>query len=79
MAKSTMISVRLDPELKANVEKVLKQMGIPLSVAIEIYLRQIVHTQSIPLSISVADIDSINKNLDSQNQRLERKAGVHNE
>ena len=32
------INVRVDDEVKANAEKVLKQLGLPMSVAVNIYL-----------------------------------------
>ena len=63
MAKSTMITVRLEPELKESVDRVLRKLGIPLSVAIEVYLRQIVLRQGIPLELTTNEIKEINKDL----------------
>ena len=38
------INVRVDDEVKANAEKVLKQLGLPMSVAVNIYLTTVSYT-----------------------------------
>ncbi len=45
------IQVRTDGKLKKRVQKVLKDIGLDLSSAINLYLRQIVITESIPFPI----------------------------
>lgn len=51
MAKTDNINVRIDPELKKEVEKTLNDLGMNLAEAITIYLKQIVLTDSIPFII----------------------------
>ena len=45
------IQVRTDGTLKKKAQKVLKQIGLDMSSAINVYLRQIVITGSIPFPI----------------------------
>jgi DNA-damage-inducible protein J len=41
MAKQTVVRARVEPELKANVERVLDQLGLSTSQAITLFLKQI--------------------------------------
>ena len=42
MSKTTSIFVRVEPEIKEQAEKVLNKLGIPMSNAINIFLRQVI-------------------------------------
>lgn len=48
---TTNINVRVDEDLKKDVDSLLNDLGLTLSTAINIYLRQMVQTQSIPFAI----------------------------
>lgn len=50
MAKTSM-NIRIEPKLKKEVEEVLTDLGLTISEAVTIYLKQIVFTNSIPLEI----------------------------
>lgn len=50
MATSS-INVRVDENLKKDAEKLLSELGLNLTSAINIYLRKMVQTQSIPFTI----------------------------
>ncbi|MDO4179235.1 MAG: type II toxin-antitoxin system RelB/DinJ family antitoxin [Phascolarctobacterium sp.] len=58
MEKTMTLNVRVAPEVKNAAESVLKKMGIPIATAIDIYLRKIVMTQSIPFKIEVTQVPS---------------------
>ncbi len=51
MAKTDHINIRIEPELKKEVETTLNDLGMNLAEAITIYLKQIVLTDSIPFVI----------------------------
>lgn len=51
MAKTDNINIRIEPELKKEVETTLNDLGMNLAEAITIYLKQIVLTESIPFVI----------------------------
>ena len=53
MAKTTNVFARVEPEIKEQAESVLSELGIPMSSAISIYLRQIVLQRKIPFEIKL--------------------------
>ena len=52
MSKTATLNLRIDPETKVSAEKVLSQLGLSMSTAIEVYLRQIILNGEIPFYIS---------------------------
>lgn len=53
MEKTTTLNLRVNPEVKENAEAVLKMLGLPMSTAIDMFLRQIAMTGGIPFSVTV--------------------------
>jgi addiction module RelB/DinJ family antitoxin len=53
MQRTANIYARIEPELKANAEEVLEQLGIPLSSAIGMFLRQVVLHNGIPFEMKL--------------------------
>lgn len=53
MAKTSNIFARVEPEIKEQAEMVLDQLGIPMSNAISIFLRQIVIQKGIPFEMKL--------------------------
>lgn len=69
MAKSTTldktmpITVRVNPEAKAGAEVVLNRLGLSMSTAVDMFLRQISRTKKVPLELEITDYgcpDSVN-------------------
>lgn len=62
MKKTATLNLRVDPSLKKEAESVLSDLGIPVSVAVDMYLHQIVLTGGIPFSPTLprhpAEIDA---------------------
>ena len=56
MEKTATLNLRINPDVKKDAEAVLKQLGVPLSTAIDMYLRQIVLTGGIPFTISLPEV-----------------------
>lgn len=54
MAKPTDLYIKLEPELKEQAELILEQLGIPVSNAINIFLRQVVIQRGIPFEIKLS-------------------------
>ena len=54
MGKDTSISIRMDSELKECAENVIEQLGLNMTVVINMLFRQIVREQAIPLSLSLS-------------------------
>lgn len=53
MAKTAMITARVEPELKANAEKVLKRLGISTTEAISLFLSQIRLQRGLPFEVKI--------------------------
>lgn len=49
MEKTMTLNLRVNPTVKQQAEDVLKQLGIPMATAIDMYLRQITLTGGTPL------------------------------
>ena len=53
MAKTATVVARVEPEIKEQAENVLEQLGIPLSNAVSLFLRQIVLHNGIPFEVKL--------------------------
>lgn len=53
MARTASIFARVEPEIKEQAEKVLEQLGIPMSNAIGLFLRQVVLQRGIPFDMKL--------------------------
>ena len=51
MAKTDTINIRIEPELKKEVETTLNDLGMNIADAVTIFLKQVVMTDSIPFII----------------------------
>lgn len=53
MARTANIFAHVEPELKEQAESVLEQLGIPMSNAVGMFLRQIVLQKGIPFEMKL--------------------------
>lgn len=61
MDKNTTLNLRVNPDVKHSAEAVLSQLGISMSTAIDIYLRQISMVGGIPFPVTIRQSpDSVN-------------------
>ena len=51
MAKTDTLNIRVEPELKKEVEQILNDLGMNIAEAITIFFKQVVITDSIPFEI----------------------------
>lgn len=66
MARTSNVFARIEPEIKEQAEQVLEQLGIPMSNAIGMFLRQVVMQRGIPFEMKLPTskplaIDSLTK------------------
>ncbi|HZK71733.1 MAG TPA: type II toxin-antitoxin system RelB/DinJ family antitoxin [Clostridia bacterium] len=54
MARTSNIFARVEPNVKDEAESVLKQLGIPMSNAIGMFLRQIILQRGIPFEMKLS-------------------------
>lgn len=65
------LSVRVDSALKTQAEQVLSDVGLTLSGAFTMFLKQIVREQSVPLSLSLNSNNAIYADLlEAQTERM---------
>ncbi len=53
MAKTTMISTRIDPDLKTKVEEIFTQLGLSTTQAITLFLKQVELHNGLPFLIKI--------------------------
>lgn len=53
MADTTNISIRMDAELKKQAEKLFSELGMNMTTAFNIFLRQAVRQQRIPFDVAL--------------------------
>ncbi len=53
MPRTSNIYIRIEPEIKEQAEAVLNQLGIPMSNAVALFLRQVVMQRGIPFEMKL--------------------------
>jgi len=53
VAKTAMITTRVDPDLKADAEKVLSKLGITTTEAINLFLSQVRLRRGLPFDVKI--------------------------
>ncbi len=53
MEKTMTMNLRVNPIHKQQAEEILKQLGVPMATAVDMFLRQIALTGGIPFSVSL--------------------------
>ena len=53
MEKTATLNLRVNPIVKQRAEEVLSRLGIPMSTAIDMYLKQITLTGGIPFTVAL--------------------------
>ena len=55
MQKSATLNLRVDPEVKQSAESVLSQLGLSMSTAVDMFLRQVALTGGIPFRVALPE------------------------
>lgn len=55
MQKSATLNLRVDPDVKQSAEAVLSQLGLSMSMAIDMFLHQVAFTGSIPFKAALPE------------------------
>jgi len=72
MPKTATTHVRLTPEIKKQAENILKELGISVSAAHELFYRQIISHQGIPFELRVMKGETIGAMNDARNGKGEK-------
>lgn len=55
MQKTSTLNLRVDPEVKQSAESVLSQLGLSMSTAVDMFLRQVALTGGIPFRVALPE------------------------
>ncbi len=58
MSKTTMITARVDPKLKRETEKVLKDLGLTTTQAITLFFNQISLRKALPFAVAIPNTET---------------------
>ncbi len=58
MNKSVMVTARVDPKLKRETEKVLKELGLTTTQAITLYFNQIALRKALPFAVAIPNTET---------------------
>ena len=75
MMAMTSISVKIDKELKAEADRLFNALGIPISTAMNIFIRQAVQKQAIPFEIALDEKAQIKALLNSKKAKSSARHG----
>ena len=71
MARTSNIFIRIEPDIKEQAESVLEKLGIPMSNAVAIFLRQIVMQNGLPFEVKIP-----NKKANSLSNSAETESSI---
>lgn len=69
MAKTAMITTRVDPNLKADAEKVLSKLGISTTEAINLFLSQVRLRKGLPFDVKIPNKTALKAMQDAEEGR----------
>jgi DNA-damage-inducible protein J len=67
MAKTAMAHARLSPEIKEQAEHILKELGISISTAYELFYRQIIAHNGLPFEARIPAAETVQAMQDARN------------
>ena len=76
MVKTAMAHARLTPEIKKKAEAILKDLGISISAAYELFYRQIIAHQGIPFDLRVPNQNTLQAMKDARDGKGKRYDSV---
>jgi len=69
MAKTAMITTRVDPDLKGDAEKVLHKLGISTTEAINLFLSQVRLRKGLPFDVKIPNKTTLKAMRDAEEGR----------
>lgn len=59
MGKTAMTHARLTPEVKKKAEAILKELGISISTAYEMFYRQVIAHNGLPFDVQIPNAETV--------------------
>ena len=73
VTKSSTIHIRIEPEIKKHVENTLSKLGLSTSEAVNIFLRQVIITGSIPFEIKIPNYNLLTEKAMEEAKNIKEK------
>jgi DNA-damage-inducible protein J len=70
------LNIRIDQDLKAEADSVLNKMGMSLSTAVNVFMRQVVQERAIPFKIQLSEEELTKAELLRRIKNLEEGKGI---
>ena len=67
MGKTAMTHARLTPEVKEKAEAILKELGISISTAYEMFYRQIIAHNGLPFDVQMPNAETVQAMREARN------------
>ena len=68
MNKSANLYIRVEPKVKEDAEAILSQLGIPMSNAVGVFLKQIVLHRGLPFGVVLPALKPIDVSLQTEDE-----------
>ena len=65
MSNTTNLNIRIDRDLKTEADFILERMGLNLSTAVNVFVRQIVQEKTIPFKIQLCEDETLSRAKDA--------------
>jgi DNA-damage-inducible protein J len=59
MSKTTMIHARVEPELKQKVENIFSELGLSMTSAVNLFLKQVLLNKGLPFSVNLPNDETV--------------------
>ncbi len=69
MAKNTSVNVRTTKEIKKGAEVILSGLGLNISSAVNLFLKQVINYRGIPFNLRLPNRETLNAMDDIENSR----------
>lgn len=56
--KASTLNIRIDPQLKADAEKILRELGLSIPDAVRVFLHSVVNARGIPFPMRLPNEES---------------------
>ena len=76
MSKTAMIQARIEPHLKAEVEGILRELGLSVTEAISLYFNRIRMEHGIPFEVKIPNTETLRAMRDVESGRVEKHSDV---
>jgi len=68
VSKSTNLYIRVEPDDKKNAETILAQLGVPMSNAVGMFLKQVILCRGLPFNVTLPTLQPIDISLLSDDE-----------